>query len=70
MELGQRRELADQYQVNAFANGWCVSETGKYSVTLEFIPQPLFEIGVITSYLNSISCIAYLAGEWFRRRRD
>ena len=70
MELGQRRELTDNYQVNAYANGWYVPETGKFSITLEFIPQLLFEIGEIISSVNFISCIAYLAGDWLRRRKD
>jgi hypothetical protein len=69
-ERDQRRELTDHYQVNAYANGWYVSNTGKYSITLEFTPQRSFEFGIIISSFTFIACFVYLAGDWVRRRTN
>lgn len=69
-ENGQRSELVDHYQVNAFANGWYVPKTGKYTITLEFIPQRLYEIGLIISSITFIACIGLLIVDWKRRLKD
>ncbi|WP_176229675.1 hypothetical protein [Candidatus Hakubella thermalkaliphila] len=67
---GRRRiELKDHYLVNAYANGWYVPQTGQYKITLEFVPQRLFEIGVLISGTTLLGCLGYLGYDWRKRRR-
>jgi hypothetical protein len=69
-ENGQRSELMDHYQVNAFANSWYVPKTGKYTIDLEFIPQRLYEVGLVISSITFIACIGLLIVDWKQRLRD
>ena len=57
---GQQTELTDHYLVNAYANGWHVPKTGQYTITLEFTPQLMHEVGVIVSSIAFITRVGYL----------
>ncbi|MDY6893965.1 MAG: hypothetical protein SVO01_00885 [Thermotogota bacterium] len=54
--------------VNGYANSWYIEETGEYDLTLYFLPQSLFYLGLLISGGTLIGCIGYLLRDW--RRKD
>ncbi|MDY6893959.1 MAG: hypothetical protein SVO01_00855 [Thermotogota bacterium] len=54
--------------VNGYANSWYIEETGEYDLTLYFLPQSLFYLGLFISGGTLIGCIGYLLRDW--RRKD
>ena len=69
-DRGQLIELKKHLQVNGFANAWWIdlseheTASGNFEIILEYIPQRLFEIGMLVSILTFIGCISSLM--WFR----
>ncbi|GFP37883.1 hypothetical protein HKBW3S44_01563 [Candidatus Hakubella thermalkaliphila] len=60
------------FLVNGYANAWYIDpqEVGKedFTLTLYFLPQSYFYIGLIISGLAFLGCVGYLAFDWKRRR--
>jgi hypothetical protein len=65
-----RSDLTEHYLVNTYANGWYVGQTGAYTITLEYVPQQVFEVGVLISLTTVVGCIGYLGWDWHVKRRD
>ncbi len=70
---------ANQHVVgNGFSNVWAVDtknlgvvDSGNgYEVTLEFIPQKLFHLGLLISGTTLLSCLGYLGYDLVKRRRS
>jgi hypothetical protein len=57
------QQIPDQYHftANGYANGWCVNQTGTYTITLEFWPQKLFYVGSAMSIATLAICTIYLS---------
>jgi hypothetical protein len=57
------QQISNQYHftANGYANGWYINKTGTYTLTLEFIPQNLFYVGVAVSITTVILCIMYVS---------
>jgi len=49
------------FLVNSYANAWYIEKTGKYDITLYFLPQSLLYIGVIVSLLTLAFCLICLS---------
>ncbi len=64
---GARTEIAQHDMVNGFANAWYVDHAGSFDVEIEFLPQRLYEGGIIVSLLTLIGCVAALL---FVRRKS
>ncbi|MBI3742473.1 MAG: hypothetical protein HY257_12060 [Chloroflexi bacterium] len=64
-----RKEIPDHYQVNGFANSWYADKTGSYDIALEFIPQRLYEVGLIVSITTLLGCITFLFAKFLRKSR-
>lgn len=54
--------------VNAFANAWYIDQPGSYEVTLEFIPQRIYFLGLWVSFISFVSALGYL-GIWLIKQR-
>jgi hypothetical protein len=53
------------FKVNAYANGWYIdpkdiTNNGNISITLNFLPQSIFYLGIIVSILTLVLCLCYL----------
>ncbi|MDY6864653.1 MAG: hypothetical protein SVY15_01595 [Halobacteriota archaeon] len=53
--------------VNGYANSWYIEETGEYDLTLYFLPQSLFYLGLFISGGTLFGCIGYLVRGWRRK---
>ncbi len=58
----------DHYLANGFSNGWYITQTGSYDVVIEFMPQRLYETGLVLSFGTLIACIMVLFVVRLRRR--
>jgi small nuclear ribonucleoprotein (snRNP)-like protein len=67
-QRGRRVEIKDHFKVNAYANAWYVSKTGRHTIILEFWPQRLFEVGLAISGLTLLVCLCYLGYAVVRQR--
>ncbi|HDZ00220.1 MAG TPA: hypothetical protein ENH52_01975 [Nitrospirae bacterium] len=70
-DRGNRLELKEHFVVNGYANGWIVpikQKSEDFQIVLEFVPQRLFEAGLIVSAITLLGCIGYL-GAGSRRQR-
>lgn len=57
--------------VNGYANAWYVDKTGEYDITLYFVPQSFFCVGVVVSVLSLFGVGGYVA--WYvllRKKRQ
>jgi hypothetical protein len=54
---GQAVPSRYHYLVNGYANGWYMSKTGIYTITIQFAPQNLFYIGSSISVTSLILCV-------------
>jgi hypothetical protein len=54
--------------VNAFANAWYIDQPGSYEVTLEFIPQRIYFLGLWVSFISFVFALGYL-GIWLIKQR-
>jgi len=61
------KEIDNHLLVNGYANGWYITKTGKYTITLEFTPQKLFDYGLIFSMIALLGCIGYLNKNRFKK---
>jgi len=50
----------NHFLANSFANGWYINKTGTYTVTLEFKPQRLFDIGLVVSITTVVALFLIL----------
>ena len=57
---GENSPLA-HFQVNSYANGWYVNETGKFNITLEYESQSYLETGIKVSAIAAIMCLICLS---------
>ncbi len=68
---GNRVELSEHALVNGYANSWHVDKTGDYDILLEFVPQRLYEGGLLVSLATLVGCGVFLvAGRMPRRVRS
>ena len=67
-DRGKRVPLNDHFTVNGYANAWYVPKTGQYTITLEFWPQRLFELGLLISGFTLLGCFSYLGYDVIKRR--
>lgn len=54
----------NHFTVNGYANAWYISNTGNYSISLNYMPQSIFYFCAIISALSIIGCIFYLLYWW------
>jgi hypothetical protein len=47
-------DIQKHFVANGYANGWYVNQTGKLTITIEFPPQRLADIGAVVSVLTVI----------------
>ncbi len=66
---GTRQTLSEHFLVNGYANSWRVDQTGSYDVVIEFVPQRLYEGGLIVSIGTFLGGVFFLGVTWFRRWR-
>jgi len=70
--FGKPISEANHFLVNGYANAWYIDpkEVGKqdFTLTLYFLPQSYFYIGLIISGLTLLGCVGYLVFDWRRRR--
>lgn len=66
----------NHFVANGFANGWYINKTGNYTITIEFMPQRLYELGLKISLSTFIILLLllliperYLRGFWRRNRK-
>lgn len=64
------------FLVNGYANAWYIDTKevdkdgdGSFVVTLYFLPQSLFYLGLFISGMTFIGCVGYLGYDWRRGRR-
>ncbi|MDP2638254.1 MAG: alpha-(1-_3)-arabinofuranosyltransferase family protein [Candidatus Levybacteria bacterium] len=55
--------------VNGFANGWLIEKPGNYSLTLEYKPQGIFQIGGLVSLSSVLIAIVYIVISTVKERR-
>jgi hypothetical protein len=59
--IGKKRLLDKQhFLINDYANSWYIDKLGSYRITLHYLPQTFFKIGVLISGVVLIVCLAYL----------
>jgi hypothetical protein len=56
--------------VNGYANGWWIEKPGTYEITIEFLPQQWYEIGVIISTVILMLSMIYVMLIHFRHRLE
>jgi hypothetical protein len=54
-------EIQQHFVANGYANGWYVNQTGKLTITIEFVAQRLATIGDIVSILTLVSSVILLS---------
>jgi hypothetical protein len=59
-----RNEVNDHFIVNGYANGWFLTKTGSYDITIEFWYQRLLYLGVAISISTLSICVAYFAKDY------
>ena len=64
------------FMANGYANAWYINPKeidkdgdGCFTITLYYLPQSLFYLGLIISSLTFIVCIGYLLYDWKRQRK-
>jgi hypothetical protein len=60
------------FLANGYANGWHINKTGNYSITLYFLPQSYFYLGLLISLISLIAfvscvCIFIITGNMFMK---
>jgi len=55
------REFTVHFEVNYYANGWLITETGEYDIVIEYTPQRLFRLGAAFSLAVLATCICFLS---------
>lgn len=46
--------------VNAFANAWYLDKPGDYMITLEFVPQRVYVVGLAISFMSLVCLLGFL----------
>lgn len=73
------KPVDDKYHftANGYANAWYINPEeidkkgdGSFVVTLYFLPQSLFYLGLFISGMTFIGCVGYLVWDWRRGRGD
>jgi hypothetical protein len=54
-------DMQQHFVANGYANGWYVNQVGNLTITIEFLPQRLADIGDIVSVLTLISSVILLS---------
>ena len=60
---GKQIPEGDHIQINAYANGWLIRDTGELTITVEYTSQKIFTLAVIASIILPLTLIVLL----FRR---
>ncbi len=77
-DRGRRIKLEKHFIANGYANGWWIdpskvqspkSKVKEMEIVLEFVPQRLFEIGVLISGVTLLGCVGYLIGTGIKRKK-
>lgn len=55
-------------KVNGYANAWYIGNHSKNEISLYFLPQSIFFIGLLISGLTFLGCVGYLGYSWRRSR--
>jgi arabinofuranan 3-O-arabinosyltransferase len=65
------KDLGEPKLVDGFANGWLVRPTGSgpMTITLEWVPQNVVNVGLLISILGGLLCIGIVAVAQLRVRR-
>ena len=63
---GEKVPDGNHFIVNGYANAWYIDKPGEYNITLEFMPQSLFYLGVVVSIFTFIGFAIYLGRNWLR----
>jgi len=63
-----RTPLQGHYMVNSYANGWYVPNAGLVTLSLEYVPQRSFELGVLVAVVTTLICVGMLSWAWIRGR--
>jgi hypothetical protein len=54
-------DIQQHFVANGYANGWYVNQVGNLTITIEFLPQRLANIGDVVSVLTLISSVILLS---------
>lgn len=64
------------FKANGYANAWYINPQkfdkdgdGRLTITIYFLPQSLFYLGLIISSITFIVCIGYLLYDWVMRKK-
>lgn len=57
---GKQISEEDHIQINSYANGWLIRDTGELTITIEYAPQKIFTISVIASLVLPLILIVIL----------
>ncbi len=60
LDGGGRVIVPEHYRVNGYANSWYIDQTGSFDVVIEFVPQRLYEAGLVTSIVTLAGYALYL----------
>lgn len=55
--------------VNAFANTWYIDRPGNYQITLEFVPQRVYFLGLVISFISLVCLLGCFTVFLLRRRK-
>jgi|GEM_PF-6853565 len=60
--ISERNQIPDRYHfvANGFANAWYVNQTENFTITLEYVPQRLFNVSLLISILTLASLLMYI----------
>jgi hypothetical protein len=60
-------DINRHFIANGYANGWLL-EPGNYTLTMFFLPQSFFYLGILVSALTLILCSLYIAFSWVSKQ--
>jgi hypothetical protein len=66
---GKQEEIPEHYRVNGYANGWYMTRSGTFDVVIEFLPQRLYEVGLILSLTALFAGSIYVGLSALRGRK-
>ena len=60
--------MADHVLLDGFANGWIVNEAGNLDLTIEYLPQRIFYIGLVATLVSLSLVIFFLARDYHEKK--
>lgn len=70
LSSGYGEQFGMHFKVWGYANGWWINRTGSYTLYIEYLPQSMYSIGLVVSFVSLMVSAAYCVALGISTMRD